>query len=152
MNSSGGIIFTPEPPRGSPAPGGPPASLATRIPASKEDRILPKIPMEALTDQLTSTNRRISGPVGIKGEEGYRPGSHFHVTSEEEAHALETRQLAVRLIPVIRPGDALEAPDDETGDPLGWTLQFSPQDYLAKWPNGPNAEQARRILAAAQGS
>lgn len=37
-------------------------------------------------------------------------------------------------------------PDYEDKELEKWTLKVSPEEYLEKWPNGPNADLARRIL------
>lgn len=103
------------------------------------------IQMEALTEQITTKgSRRVSGPRGVEGEKGYIPGSLFDVDTEEEAQALARLGLAKRLS-APAPADG-EAETEEPAVDAPWTLGVPPDQYLAKWPQGPNAAQARAIL------
>lgn len=148
--SSGGIHFTPEPPRGVPAKGAYPEPSA-RIPPAREIPKMTAITMEALTDQMTAGMRRISGPVGVEGEDGYRPGSEFEVGTEEEAKALVERRLARRLSAESRPEDdaAAEAASAAAAvESAPWRLQLTPEEYLKKYPGGgAHTAQAQAVIA-----
>lgn len=152
--SSGGIHFEPAPPAGMSAAPGPPATLASRVPAAaQKDETMPKIEMQALQDQLVDGGGRFAaGPRGIEGKEGHVPGTKFHVTSEEEAAALVARGLAERVSPPPAP-EGEEASDAEVAADAPWTLGMEPDAYLAKYGDdkkyskAAHAELARRAAA-----
>ena len=73
----------------------------------------------------------------------------FFVTSEEEAAARTARGLAERLSPEPEAEEA-SLEKDKVKEDEPWTMQVSPEAYLAKWPEGPNADQARAEIARAK--
>jgi hypothetical protein len=47
---------------------------------------------------------------------------------------------------VVRPGGKPGEYQRPDGAPQAWTLAISPEEYLARYPDGPNAELARAVL------
>lgn len=98
------------------------------------------VKMEALRDQFAPGGGFIFGPSGAK------EGGTFMVTeSEAKNYAEKAPHLARRLGPVhVPPG---EVAADRTWADAGITL--SPEEYLRRFPVGPDAALARAELAKA---
>lgn len=45
-----------------------------------------------------------------------------------------------------RGGSEIETTQGDTGESEEWPLKTSPQDYLDRYPNGPKADLAKRLL------
>lgn len=101
-----------------------------------------KIKMKALTYQ--------SIPMG--NDKQFAPkDAEFYVFSEQEALARVERQLAERLSPEAASEDtAGKAESTAPAEDEPWKLQISPEAYLEKWPEGPNADQAKAALKKAK--
>src|SRR5688572_6309274 len=93
----------------------------------------PGIKMRALKVHMANDGRRL--PVSAE----------YTLYSEREALEHVQKRLGERLSPEhveVAEGAAESAAVDET-----WKLQIGPEAYLEKWPDGPNAAQARAALA-----
>lgn len=88
--------------------------------------------------------------------------TEFLAASETEAAALESRRLAVRggsasETGLVAPAETTAQTDDATSGPSlkelekSWTLAQDPETYLERFPDGPNAEAAQKIVAARRG-
>jgi hypothetical protein len=98
---------------------------------------VPQIHMIALKDHLSNDGRRLRGdPTG-------EDGAPYILHSEMEAAQHVQLGLGKRVSPAAKEG-AEEAEEPALDAP--WTLGVPPEQYLAKWPQGPNAAQARAIL------
>ena len=102
---------------------------------------VPQIHMLALVDHLADDGRRLKGDPS-----GGDDGSPYILHSEVEAAKHVALGLGKRVSPPAKEGAETEA--DEPAVDAPWTLGVPPDQYLAKWPQGPNAAQARAILEA----
>lgn len=75
------------------------------------------------------------------------PQGEYDVYSEVEARNLEDKHLAERISPPVAEVAEGETASEPPAADQPWKLQISPGDYLAKWPEGPNAPQAKATLA-----
>ena len=98
-----------------------------------------QIHMIALKDHLSNDGRRLRGdPTG-------EDGAPYILHSEMEAAQHVQLGLGKRVSPAAKEGGEDEGAEPSVDAP--WTLGVPPEQYLQKWPQGPNAEQARAILA-----
>jgi hypothetical protein len=56
---------------------------------------------------------------------------------------LEAKRLAAQMENKRLPG-----PPENKTDAEEWDANMSPEAYIARWPNGPKAELARKVLNA----
>ncbi len=75
----------------------------------------------------------------------------FFVFNEQEALARVERRLAERIspeVPTDAQGNAAPATAEQEEDANGeWKLQLTPEEYIAKYPDGPNTKLAKSVLA-----
>lgn len=57
-----------------------------------------------------------------------------------------------RLTSEAGEADSEEEKSSEADQAPEWTKKISPEEYLEKYPNGPAAELARKVLEAAKGA
>lgn len=80
-----------------------------------------------------------------------REDAEYSLHSEREALEHVQKQLGERLSPDAPKGeDAAEqeaAAQPTVAEDEPWKLQIDPEAYLEKWPEGPNASQARAEIA-----
>lgn len=93
--------------------------------------------------KLEAGDCRADGDSAV-GFSGYAvPGTEHERfwTSRERAEKLCASGVAVRVLP-------MEEPTEEAAEEVleEWTLKSSPEAYLKRSPDGPQAELARRIL------
>lgn len=100
---------------------------------------IPQIHMLALKDHLADDGRRLKGD-----STGGDDGAPYILHSEMEAAKHVQLGLGKRVSPPAKEGSG-EAEEPAVDAP--WTLGVPPDQYLQKWPQGPNAEQAKAILA-----
>lgn len=100
---------------------------------------VPQIHMLALIDHLAPDGRRLKGDPS-----GGDDGAPYILHSEVEAAKHVALGLGKRVSPPAKEG--AEGEPEEPAVDAPWTLGVPPDQYLAKWPQGPNAAQARAIL------
>lgn len=116
------------------------ASPWAGVPGTQKEEVTmakPEIKMKALKVFLHNDGRRL--PVD----------SEYVLHSEKEALEHVTRGLGERVSPEASSDDPAVAAKPDLDKP--WTLQISPEEYLKKWPDGPNSDHARAVLAQGDG-
>ena len=101
---------------------------------------------------------RMRALLRFHGQEGrIRRGQVFE-TSEARARAYEDRDrpLAVRVAPKLQVATASTTPDHDrepaaaagVDESAEWPMKMDPETYLSRFPDGPQADLARRITEA----
>lgn len=94
------------------------------------------IKMKALTRQEGPDSRRLD------------KDAEFEVFSEQDALVLVEKRLAERISPAAPTEEEAATAQAEEDEANGeWKLQLTPEEYIAKYPDGPNTKLAKAVLA-----
>lgn len=134
-----GIVVTPAPPSGTPPPSGKPHDPWAGVRSTEEETPVNKIEMKALQYQ--------SVPQGNEKQYVDTDGTFF-VYSEQEALARVERKLAERISPEAPTEAETTAANQEQENAEGdWKLQLTPEEYIERYPDGPNTKLAKSVIA-----